>query len=155
MNSEKQTWELKGHSYQLADTGDYDGYYEITDGKISLLTKDDDDEALQPIVDALNNSGCKFYIDDWYEIQYSLITQELENLKSLLKDKEIEFLNEYRNGRIVTIEEAERSAKQQSEKEIELYEALERAYNDFSGEKWTEETYKLIEQTLEKHKTNK
>jgi hypothetical protein len=38
-------WELKGHSHQIADTGDYDGYYEITNGKISLLTKDDDDEA--------------------------------------------------------------------------------------------------------------
>lgn len=23
-------WELKGHSHQIADTGDYDGYYEIT-----------------------------------------------------------------------------------------------------------------------------
>ncbi len=31
-------WELKGHSHQIADTGDYDGHYEITNGKISLLT---------------------------------------------------------------------------------------------------------------------
>ena len=27
-------WKLIGHSYQIADTGDYDGHYEITDGKI-------------------------------------------------------------------------------------------------------------------------
>lgn len=59
-----EKWELIGHSYQIADTGDYDGCYEIKKGKISLFTKDDDEELLQPIVDVLNNSGCKFYQDD-------------------------------------------------------------------------------------------
>ena len=54
-------WKLKGHSYQIADTGDYDGYYELTNGKISLLTKNDDVRVLQAIVDVLNYSGCKFY----------------------------------------------------------------------------------------------
>jgi hypothetical protein len=55
---ESKKWKLIGHSYQIADTGDYDGHWEITDGKISILTKDDDDEeTLQPIVDALNDSG--------------------------------------------------------------------------------------------------
>ena len=77
-------WELKGHSHQIADTGDYDGYYEITNGKISLLTKDDDDEALQPIVDALNDSGCKFYQDDWFEFENKMLKEEISRLKFMI-----------------------------------------------------------------------
>jgi hypothetical protein len=77
-------WELKGHSHQIADTGDYDGYYEITNGKISLLTKDDDDEALQPIVDALNDSGCKFYQDDWFEFENRMLKEEISRLKFMI-----------------------------------------------------------------------
>jgi hypothetical protein len=61
----EQKFELKGHSYQIADTGDYDGCYEITNGKISVFTKDEyDDGSLQKVVDALNESGCSFYLDD-------------------------------------------------------------------------------------------
>jgi hypothetical protein len=74
----KGDWKLIGHSYAIADTGDYDGCYEITDGKISILTKDDDDEALQPIVNALNDSGCKFYQDDAVEFENELLKQELK-----------------------------------------------------------------------------
>ena len=77
-------WELKGHSYQIADTGDYDGYYEITNGKISLLTKGDDDEALQPIVDALNDSGCKFYQDDWFEFENRMLKEEISRLRFMI-----------------------------------------------------------------------
>ena len=77
-------WELKGHSHQIADTGDYDGYYEITNGKISLLTKDDDDESLQPIVDALNDSGCKFYQDDWFEFENNMLKEEISRLKFMI-----------------------------------------------------------------------
>jgi hypothetical protein len=77
----KKEWELIGHSHQIADTGDYDGHYEITNGKISLLTKDDDNEALQPIVDALNESGCKFYQDDWHEFENNLLRKENTQLK--------------------------------------------------------------------------
>jgi hypothetical protein len=79
-------WELKGHSHQIADTGDYDGYYEITNGKISLLTKDDDDEALQPVVDALNNSGCKFYQDDWIEFENKMLKEEISRLKFMINN---------------------------------------------------------------------
>lgn len=53
-------WELVAHNHQIADTGDYDGCYEITDGKVSIFTKDDDD-GLDDIVKALNDSGAKFY----------------------------------------------------------------------------------------------
>jgi len=79
-------FKLIGHSGQIADTGDYDGYYEITDGKVSLLTKDDDDEVLQPIVDALNNSGCKFYQDDWFEFENKILKDENERLKFMIEN---------------------------------------------------------------------
>lgn len=56
----KNKWKLIAHNHQIADTGDYDGYYEITDGKVSIFTKDDDD-GLDDIVKTLNDSGAKFY----------------------------------------------------------------------------------------------
>ena len=81
--TEKKTdWSLIGHSHQIADTGDFDGHYEITNGKISLLTKDDNDEALQTIVDALNNSDCKFYQDDWLEFENEMLKERNKELVS-------------------------------------------------------------------------
>jgi hypothetical protein len=59
----EHTWRLIGVCHPIADTGDYSGHYEITDGNMTIITHDDDAEALQPIVDALNNSGCSFYFD--------------------------------------------------------------------------------------------
>ena len=77
-------WKLIGHNHQIADTGDYDGYYEITNGKISLRINDDDDEALQHIVDALNDSGCKFYQDDWLEFENKMLKEEISRLKFMI-----------------------------------------------------------------------
>lgn len=81
---EMNEWQLIGHSYQIADTGDYDGCYEITDGSVSIYSKDDDDEALQPIVDALNESGCKFYLDDSDAFENHLLKIEIAELRSQL-----------------------------------------------------------------------
>lgn len=77
-------WKLLSHSYQIADTGDYDGCYEITNGKISIFTKDDEDTALSPIVDALNNSGAKFYLDDSLQFENHLLKLELDELRKRL-----------------------------------------------------------------------
>lgn len=77
----KGDWNLIGHSHQIADTGDYDGCYEITDGKISIFSKDDEEESLLPIVKALNESGAKFYLDDSIEFENHLLKMEIENLK--------------------------------------------------------------------------
>lgn len=81
----KRIWELKGHSHQIADTGDYDGCYEITDGIVSIFTKEDDDEGLTPIVEALNNSGCEFYLDDSVEFENHLLKMEIETMKEEIK----------------------------------------------------------------------
>lgn len=80
--SNNSTWKLIGHSHQIADTGDYDGRYEITNGKISIFTQDDDDEALDTVVSALNDSGCRFYLDDWAEFENRLLKDEISQLKA-------------------------------------------------------------------------
>lgn len=82
-------WKLIGHSYQIADTGDCDGHYEITNGKISLLTRDDDDEALQPIVNAINSSGCKFYQDDWFEFENDILKREISDLRRQMDELKV------------------------------------------------------------------
>lgn len=54
----KNNWEVKSHSYQIADTGDYDGYWEVVNGKgQSFVTREDYDDIekdLQKIADTLN-----------------------------------------------------------------------------------------------------
>jgi hypothetical protein len=77
-------WELKSHSYQIADTGDYDGHYEITNGKITFFTKDEDEESLQKVVNALNESGCKFEIDDSAKWELEAVRKENSRLWDLL-----------------------------------------------------------------------
>lgn len=90
-------WKLIGHLYQITDTGDYDGHYEITNGKISLLTRDDDDESLRPIVDALNDSCCKFYQDDWLEFENKIFKDENAELRERVKELESQ-LTKYREA---------------------------------------------------------
>ena len=82
--SAEEKWKLISHSHQIADTGDYDGCYEITDGKVSLYTNDDDDEAIQPIINALNDSGCKFYLDDATEFELHLEKQRVKELDLMI-----------------------------------------------------------------------
>lgn len=69
-------FELKGHPYQIADTGDYDGHYEITNGIISICTKHDEEEQLLHIVEALNASGADFYMDDYAGSELSSIKSD-------------------------------------------------------------------------------
>jgi len=89
---EEKKFTLKGHSYQIADTGDYDGHWEITNGKVSLFTKDDpeDEAALKSVADSLNNSGCKFYLDDSAEIENKILQSHLSE-----KESEINKYKEY------------------------------------------------------------
>lgn len=74
------------HSYQIADTGDYDGYYEISNGDFSIFTNDGEEEAVLEVVNALNNSGCKFYLDDKDAVEVMILKQDKENLKNMLKE---------------------------------------------------------------------
>lgn len=47
-------WRIVEHFGQIADTGDYDGRYEITNGKLRIFTKGDDDSGLEQLVNVLN-----------------------------------------------------------------------------------------------------
>jgi hypothetical protein len=81
----KNDWKLVSHSHQIADTGDYDGCYEITNGKISIFTQDDG-ESLEAIVTALNDSGCEFYLDDCAEYEAHLLREENKELHFMIEN---------------------------------------------------------------------
>jgi len=81
-------WEVKSHSYQIGDTGDYDGYWEITNGKDSLITKEDYEDIekdLRAVVDLLNNTYANFTVDRGNEAamdaEIKWLRQEMEDLK--------------------------------------------------------------------------
>jgi hypothetical protein len=81
-------WEVKSHNYQIAATGDYDGYWEITNGRDSLITKDDYediDKDLQELVDLLNNTYPNFTVDRGNEAaldaENKFLRQEMEDMK--------------------------------------------------------------------------
>jgi hypothetical protein len=89
MSHKPAPWKLIGVSHPIADTGDYSGHYEITDGNITIITQDDDAESIQPIVDALNDSGCSFYFENSNEYVLShendvLRDQRAELLEALM-----------------------------------------------------------------------
>ena len=86
MNKINPKFELIAHSYQIADTGDYDGNYEITNGHLSIFTNDDDDEALQTVVNALNDSGCKFYLNDDAEFEIRILKERIKELAFMIEN---------------------------------------------------------------------
>lgn len=102
----KDEWKVVPHFYQIADTGDYDGHYEITNGKVSLQTKDDEDEHIQKLVDFLNSNDDFNLFDNkkdeasfaWNEV--SKLQTKLEQLecstgKQLPTDEEIELIDPF------------------------------------------------------------
>lgn len=85
-----KNWELKINSSQLADTGDYSVFAEITNGDVSIYSDDfEDDESLNKIVDVLNESGCSFFIDDLKNENYMLrkYIEELQLQLNKLKNE--------------------------------------------------------------------
>lgn len=81
-------WKIVAHSHQIADTGDYDGCYELTNGKVSIYTQNEIDDELQPVIDALNDSGCDFYLDDSVEFELHILKEENKLLHEILDDPE-------------------------------------------------------------------
>lgn len=77
---EKLEWKLVPHFHQIADTGDYDGCYELTNGAVSIFTKNDNDEGLEEIIKTLNESGAEFYLDDSKDFELHLEKQKTEEL---------------------------------------------------------------------------
>ena len=89
MNNNK--WDFKRHSYAIADTGDYDGYYELTNGEISLITKDDiddlsiEDSYISVIVEALNQLGANWenWEQDNLNFEIHLLKQQIQQWKTI------------------------------------------------------------------------
>lgn len=84
---ENKPFKVKSHSYQIGDTGDYDGYWEITNGEISLCTKDDGDEIdkmLGDVAKVINETKIHFYVDNAKEIDLHF---ECDGLKIQLKEQ--------------------------------------------------------------------
>lgn len=83
-------WKLVGCGGPIADTGDYDGHWEISNGKVLLLSDDDDDEPLQAVVDALNKGGVTIRLDDsnefvlWHEKEE--LIEQLERTRAALSE---------------------------------------------------------------------
>jgi hypothetical protein len=82
-------WEYKSHSYQIGDTGDYDGYWEVSNGNDSLITKEDYEDIekdLQAVVDLLNNTYANFTFDRGneaaLEAENRWLKSELEQCKA-------------------------------------------------------------------------
>lgn len=106
-------WKLIGHSYQIADTGDYDGKWEITDGKTSLFTSDNtDEEEMQELVNMLNSVQCNFWTNFEDEIEFIKSQQAVAELTPPLPASVEDAAEQYsRNVTVGQGEKARQSAK--------------------------------------------
>lgn len=75
------TWKAVACSSPIADTGDYDGHWELTNGNIVLITNDDDlaEVDFADIVDVLNNAGIDFTLDDTANIDKYIAESRLKD----------------------------------------------------------------------------
>lgn len=81
MQQENRKWEVIAHSAPIADTGDYDGHYELSNGDITLITRDDIDTDDPDIHIALYALG-QYKWEDWKRdaLEYELHLEK-ENYK--------------------------------------------------------------------------
>jgi len=95
-------WRIEAHESAIADTGDYDCYYELTNGDISLVTRDeiDEDEEMRAInaetedtnapcvkvlVSCLNQLDCKWenWIEDDIRYQLHVMSENCDKWKNI------------------------------------------------------------------------
>lgn len=84
-------WEYKEYFSKGYMEDDYSGHYEVTNGDISLCTTDDPEDisdtqhTLDRVVAALNDSGCKFYVNTAAELnlhnENMLLRMALEQIR--------------------------------------------------------------------------
>lgn len=92
----KNEWKLILHSSQIADTGDYDGYYELTNDNISIVTKDEIDETEHDVAVMLFQLG-EYKWEDWNldNVQFELYIEKTENSRIMDFIKSKGLLEEY------------------------------------------------------------
>ncbi len=85
------------HSHQIADTGDYDGCLELTNGKVSIFTKDDlEEEQCDKIIMTLNEAACDWYMDDSAEFGLHLEKERTKNLVNRIESA-LELIKKYQD----------------------------------------------------------
>lgn len=99
MAQKASEWKLEGKSYQIADTGDYDGYYELSIGKYKLHSgtevEDDEWDKLNSIIEELNKIPMYWY-DPYEGVDQHIISHQQEQMGAMyqyLREKGLE--NDY------------------------------------------------------------
>jgi len=99
-------WELKYHSYAIADTGDYDGHYELTNGTITLITRDEidtenPDSELEKAIYWLNEADIKWenWVEDDLRFQIHLLEEDKKKLKDIARTLYNAIVSECREDR--------------------------------------------------------
>jgi hypothetical protein len=82
--NEPRIWKLIHHTILGGEIDSMESYYQITDGKISIISYDDDKQALKGVVEALNASDCSFFQDYTLEIENKMLRDDVEYLKELV-----------------------------------------------------------------------
>lgn len=82
----KNNWTLTSQSYQIADTGDYDGHYEISNGLITLGTTSDDEDSLNSLIYFLNALEIQIYSTPNYEIELLIEKEENKRLNLMIQN---------------------------------------------------------------------
>lgn len=92
--NEPRIWKLIHHTEFGGESNSIESHYQLTDGKISIISYDDDRQALKSVVEALNASDCNFVQDSSLEMENKMLRDDVEYLKELvlkvgLKNQEI------------------------------------------------------------------
>lgn len=81
---EPRIWKLIHHSILGGEIDTIESHYQITDGRISIISYDDDKQALKSVVEALNASDCSFVEDSNLETENKMLRDDVEYLKELV-----------------------------------------------------------------------
>lgn len=80
---EPRIWSLVVHpEYDKSGCGEM--LYELTDGRTSIYSRDDDTDALSDVVHALNCSDCSFHTNDWHELENRMLRDDVEYLNEII-----------------------------------------------------------------------
>lgn len=89
MTNQFKKWEFKAHNYQIADTGDYDGHYEITNGINRIIIRndfDDAEEVLNKICDIINENELDIEIEDHSE-EAAMASDQVDRLQTQIENQ--------------------------------------------------------------------
>lgn len=104
--SEDNKWRIEIHSHQIADTGDYDGFLELTNGHTSLHIHDDYYiEEFEGLLEQLNNLELKVSNPLEGQLHYEMEHNKLlvQELRDTIKELEKEINYRYVNAEVTMV----------------------------------------------------